>query len=185
MNALFLVVFLISAALVAIRDPASFLPALLTGAGKAVTICLSLAAVYAVWMGFLKIAEEAGLLRAMSRGIKPISKKLFRTEDEKALEQIAVNLSANFLGMGGAATPAGISAVRLLGASERADYARAMFFVVNCSGLQLIPSTALALRVQAGAENAYSILLPVYLSSLAALLIGMALVMLVYGRKRT
>ena len=59
-----------------------------------------------------------------------------------------------------------------------------MFFAVNCSGVQLLPTTALALRVQAGAQNAYSILLPAYLSELAALLVGMALVVIVYGRKR-
>lgn len=184
MNVVFLAVFLVSVALVVLRDPAAFLPALLTGAGKAVTTCLTLASAYAVWMGFLKIAEAAGVLRGMSRAMRPLSRRLFRTDDDKALEQIAVNLSANFLGMGGAATPAGISAMNLLGARKKNEYSRAMFFAVNCSGVQLLPTTALALRVQAGAQNAYSILLPAYLSELAALLVGMALVMIVYGRKR-
>ena len=114
----------------------------------------------------------------------PAIEQLLRTRNEKALEQVAVNLSANFFGMGGAATPAGISAMNLLGADKDSEFSRAMFFAVNCSGVQLFPATALALRVQAGAENPYSILLPAYLSELAALLLGVALVLLFYGRKR-
>ena len=182
MNVLFYTVFLLAAALVCVRDPSAFLPALLSGAGKAVAVCMTLAASYAVWMGFLKIAEDAGVLRVVTRRVKPLCKKLFRAEGNTALESAAVNLSANFLGMGGAATPAGISAMRLLGAERRAEYARAAFFVANCSGLQILPTTALALRVQAGSQNAYSVLVPVWLSCLCALLLGVLLVRLIYGR---
>lgn len=184
MNVLFLAVFLLSSALVAVRDPSAFLPALLGGAENAVGLCVTLAAVYAVWLGILKVAEDAGALSGMARGLKPLTKKLFRTRDEESLGQIAVNLSANLLGMGGAATPAGVSAMNLLGRSERAEYSRAMLFVVNCAGLQLFPSTVVSLRAGAGAASAYDVVLPIFLSSLAALLIGAALVALVYGRRR-
>ena len=184
MNVLFLAVFLLSSAALVAEDPAAFLPALLGGAEKAVGLCLTLAAVYTVWLGLLRVAEDSGLLRGMARAVKPVTKKLFRTDDEEALGQIAVNLSANFLGMGGAATPAGVSAMKLLGRSERAEYARAMLFVINCAGLQLFPTTVISLRAGAGAASAYDVFLPILLSSAAALLLGAALVMLVYGRKK-
>lgn len=181
MNVLFVAVFSASCLFVAWIDPAAFLPALLRGAEKAVALCVTLAAVYAVWLGFLKVAEHAGALRAVSRGLRPLTRRLFRTDDERALEQIAANLSANLLGMGGAATPAGIAAMRLLGTGDRAEYARAMLFAVNCAGFQLLPATVLALRAQSGAANPYSVYLPILLASLSALLLGAVLVRVVYG----
>lgn len=182
MNVLFLVVFIVCTALICVRDPSAFLPALLSGAERAVSLCITLAAVYAVWLGILQVAEDAGALRGLARGMKPLTKKLFRTENESALEKIAVNLSANLLGMGGAATPAGISAMRLLGAEENARYSRAMLFAVNCAGLQLFPTTVVSLRAAAGAASAYDVVLPILLSSLCALVLGMTLVMLLCGR---
>lgn len=184
MNFVFLVVFIACTLLLVVREPAAFLPALLAGVERAVGLCVTLAAVYAVWLGILQAAADAGLLRGMARGMKPLTKRLFRAENGPALEQIAVNLSANLLGMGGAATPAGISAMNLLGAERNAEYSRAMLFVVNCAGVQLFPTTVVSLRAAAGAVSAYDVVLPIFLSSFAALLFGAALVMLVYGRKR-
>ena len=181
MNALFLVLFVCCALALAVADPAAFLPALIAGAKDAVTLCLSLAAVYAVWLGFLKVAEDAGVLRGMAKCMKPLTARLFRTRNERALGPIAVTLSAIFLGMGGAATPAGISAMRLLGQGERAEYARAMLFVVNCAGLQLFPVTAVALRAELGSASPYDIVLPAVLASLSSLLLGMVLVRIAFA----
>ena len=184
MNFLFAAVFLTACALLLARDPAAFLPAMLEGAGNAVRLCVTLAAVYAVWLGILKVAEDAGILRGMARGAKPLLGKLFRTKNAAALEKIAVNVTANFLGMGGAATPAGVSAMNLLGAEKRADYSRAMLFVFNCAGVQLFPATVVSLRAAAGAAAPYDVVLPVLLASLSSLLFGAAAVMLAYGGKR-
>ena len=93
-------------------------------------------------------------------------------------------MSANLLGMGGAATPAGISAMNLLGAAERPDYSRAMLFVVNCAGLQLLPATVISLREKFGAASSYDVILPIFLSSLLSLAVGALLVKLFLGRKR-
>lgn len=183
MNILFLAVFIVCTALLCVRDAAAFLPALLAGAERAVTLCITLAAVYAVWLGILQNAEDAGALRGLARGMKPLTKKLFRAENESALEKIAVNLSANLLGMGGAATPAGISAMHLLGAEKDAEYSRAMLFAVNCAGLQIFPTTVVSLRASAGAASAYDVVLPILLSSLCALLAGASLVLFLYGRR--
>ena len=180
MNAVFLILFSVSAALLLARDPAAFLPALLGGAGKAVTLGLTLAAVYAVWLGFLRVAQDAGLVRGLARGVRPLTARLFATRDAAALDAAAVNLAANFLGMGSAATPAGIAAMRRLGRTERADYAQAMLFAVNCAGVQLLPTTALAVRMAAGSAQPYDIVLPALLASLTALLTGAALTRLFF-----
>ena len=180
MNAVFLILFSVSAALLLARDPAAFLPALLGGAGKAVTLGLTLAAVYAVWLGFLRVAQDAGLVRGLARGVRPLTARLFATRDAAALDAAAVNLAANFLGMGSAATPAGIAAMRRLGRTEGADYAQAMLFAVNCAGVQLLPTTALAVRMAAGSAQPYDIVLPALLASLTALLTGAALTRLFF-----
>ena len=184
MNVLFLVVLIVCTALICVRDPSAFLPALLSGAERAVSLCFTLAAVYAVWLGILQVAEDAGALRGLARGMKPLTKKLFRTENESALEKIAVNLSANLLGMGGAATPAGISAMRRMERSENKNYAQAMLFVVNCAGLQLLPVTVVSLREKFGSASSYDVILPVMLASLFALVLGAALVRVFCGAKK-
>lgn len=184
MNVLFIAVFLVSSAAVLIAAPGEFLPALLSGAENALTLGVTLAAVYTVWLGFLKIAEDAGLTRLLARGLRPVTSRLFRVKGEEALGYIAVNLSANMLGMGGAATPAGISAMNLLDASENRAYSQAMLFVVNCVSIQLLPTTVLSLREKYGSLSSYDVILPVLLSSALALVIGATLVRLVYGRKK-
>lgn len=184
MNTVYLVVFAACAVLLAVRDPAAFLPALLSGAQNALALVATLACSYAVWMGFLKVAEDAGVLRGASRLMKPFLGRLLRTKDEEALAPVAVNLTANFLGMGGAATGTGISAMRLLGRQKEAEYARAMFFVLNCSGLQLFSTTVLSLRAACGAQAPADTVLPIFLSSLLAAAVGAALVRLAYRRRR-
>ena len=129
----------------------------------------------AAWQRFLQVAEDAGFLGGLSRAMLPLTRRLFSTKNEKALEQVSVNLAANLCGMGGAATGAGVAAMRLL---DRERYSQEMFFVVNCAGLQLLPSTVLSLRVQAGSADPFSVLLPALLSSLASLLLGVLLVRL-------
>lgn len=97
--------FILSAVAVAVRSPDAFLPALLEGAGNAVTLSVALVSVYAVWLGFLKVCEHCGILNGFSKLVKPAMSRLFRVSDETALGLITVNVTANMLGMGGAATP--------------------------------------------------------------------------------
>ncbi len=182
MNRLFAVVFVLSCAALLRRDPAAFLPALLRGAEDALKLGAAFAAVYAVWLGILKVAENARLTDALAGGLRPLTSRLFRVRDGETLGHIAVNLSANFFGMGGAATPAGVSAMRRL-EGEKGGYARAMLFAVNSAGVQLVPVTLLALREKFGAASPYDILPPVFAASLVSLAAGMLLVRLIYGRK--
>ena len=105
----------------------------------------------------------------------PLTRRLFGTKNDLALQNISVNLAANLCGMGGAATGAGIAAMRLL---DKERYAQEMFFVVNCAGLQFFPSTVLSLRVQAGSAAPLSVLLPALLASLFSLALGILLVRL-------
>ena len=165
MNAVFTVVFLISNAVFLLFFPEKFLPALLSGGQKAATLCLTLLAVYAVWLGFSFVAEACGVNRFLSKILKPSVKKLFRISDEEGAEYVCTNLSANMLGLSGIATPYGIKAVNRLKNLPSATFSLSMLLVVNATSVQLLPTTVLSLLTSFGAENAYSIVLPSLLAT--------------------
>lgn len=155
--------------------------ALLTGGEEAVALCLSLAGTYAFFGGLLGVARESGAVAALAAALRRPLMRLFRFKlgEEAALHDICVNLSANMLGMGGAATPAGISAMRRMaeanGESASASDAMILFLVINTSSVQLLPATMIALRAQMGAANPADIVLPTLISTCASTVCGVAL----------
>ena len=97
MNAIFTVIFIASAAAMLFMAPSELLPTMMGGAESAAKTALTLFCIYAVWMGLSRVAEKSGLTRKAAKGLKPIAKRLFRTENEAALENLAMNLSCNLL----------------------------------------------------------------------------------------
>lgn len=184
LNIAFLIVFLSSSLVLLFSAPEKFLPALLNGANGAVTLSITLISVYAVWLGFLKVMENCGVLNCFSRLFKPLISKLFKVKDEKAQALITLNATANMLGMGGAATPAGVSAMARLDEIKSFEYSKAMLFIINTASLQLLPTTIIALRTKFGAIAPYDIILPVLLSGAVALVVGVILVKLFYRIKK-
>ncbi len=183
MNGVFAVVFAVAGGMFLFFDPEGFLPALLKGGEKAATLSLSLLASYCVWLGFFKVLERSGLALFLSRKFSAPAKKLFRTEDEDVLPIVCGNLSANLLGLPGAPTPLGVEATRRFLAAKN-DYAADMLFVLNATSLQLLPTTAIALRAAAGSLSPADIFLPTLLSTLVSTLLGAILVFLLCGRRR-
>ena len=183
MNAIFAIVFLISAALFLIFSPDGFLSALLAGGEKAAVLSLSLLAVYCVWLGFFKVMENSGLSSKLSKLVYPFAKKLFRSDDGDALYFASGNLSANFLGLPGAPTPLGVKAMEKFCAAQN-HYAADMLFVLNATSLQILPTTVIALRLAAGASSPADIFLPTLLTTLFSTLVGVLLVMLTRKRRK-
>ena len=159
MNAIFTTVFLASLLVITVVAPDKLLSTLLGGGEKTATTALTLFCIYAVWMGLSRLAEKSGFSRVAAKGLKPLSRRLFKTENDGALENIAMNLSCNLLGIGGAATP---YAVKAIGELEKDDneFAQKLLFVINATSVQLIPSTVIALRTAAGSGAAFDIFLP-------------------------
>ncbi len=165
------------------RNPEAFLPALLAGGERAGTLCLALLAVYGVWLGFFAMVEDARLDRSLARWLRPVLSALFRTRDERALSAISNNLTANLLGLGGAATPAGVTAAGLLADTSEREHDCAMLFVLNATSLQLLPTTVLSLRLQYASASPYDILLPTLIATLFSTLAGVLAVKLLYRKK--
>lgn len=159
MNAIFTVVIIASLAAMLFIAPDELLPTLLGGAENAAKMALTLFCIYAVWMGLSRLAEKSGLSKGAAKALKPLSKKLFKTENEAAQENLAMNLSCNLLGIGGAATPYAVKAIGEL-EKDKNTFAQKLLFVINATSIQLVPTTVIALRAGAGSTAAFDIFLP-------------------------
>lgn len=123
------------------------------GAKTGVTVCFGLISVLVFWLGMMRIAEDAGLLQKMSRVLSPFVRFLFPSvpKDHPAFGYILSNMSANVLGLGNAATPAGIKAMQALQTlnpdKERATAAMCTLLAINTASITLIPTTIIAIRM--------------------------------------
>jgi spore maturation protein A len=128
-------------------------------ASTAVEIAIGLIGVMALWLGLIKIAEEAGLVRVLTRLLAPITKRLFPDvpPDHPAIGAIIMNMAANMLGLNNAATPFGLKAMeelnKLSPKAGTATNAMVTFLAINTGGLVLIPATAIAVRAASGSTN--------------------------------
>ncbi|MCK9279084.1 MAG: spore maturation protein [Melioribacteraceae bacterium] len=133
--------------------------AILDYAKTAVNIALGLIGIMALWLGIMKIAQESGLITKFANAAKPITRFLFPDvpTDHPAIGSILMNISANMLGLGNAATPFGLKAMEELDKlnPEKGTATNAMctFLAINTAGLTLIPATAIAVRAAAGSSN--------------------------------
>ena len=138
--------------------------AALDSAKEAVSLCITMLGILSFWMGLMQVGSASGLIGRMTRGIRPVLRWLFPRipEDHPALEQIAVNCIANVLGLGWAATPAGLKAMEELSELEKkrraypagvASDEMCTFLILNISSLQLIPVNIIAYRSQYGSVN--------------------------------
>ena len=184
MNILFAFLFAVCGVCILFRSPDLFLSTLLEGGGKAATTCLALLSSYAVWMGLIRIWEDCGIANKVACFLKPAARKLFMTDDDETLTAVSMNLSVNLLGISGAATPYGIEAARLLDKTEHAEYASAMFFVLNATSLQILPASMIALRTSMQSSNPTDILLPTLLTTILSTLLGVGLTALFLHPKR-
>ena len=161
----------------------------LEGAAQAVTLTISLIGAYALWMGVMNIAQEAGFVQSISRMLRPVLTRLFPgvPPEGKVAQDISLNLSANVLGLGNAATPYGLSAMQglqqLNGGAKVASNAMCMLLVVNSSILQLLPTTVIAMRASAGSTQPASIMLPMLLATAASMAVGILTAKCMEGRR--
>lgn len=152
-------------------NAAEMMDALTSGSDTAVKLLLTLSGSYMLWMGLVNVADRAGLTNKLAHAVQKPLRRLITNAGEAAAP-IALNLSANFLGLANAATPFGIDAMKRLakgsGGKSTATNAMCMFLALNASAIELLPTSVIAVRSAAGSANAYSIVLPTFLSSIVA-----------------
>lgn len=162
--------------------------AALTGAKDAVAVCFGLISILVFWLGMMKIAEDSGLLEKLAKVLRPVARFLFPGVPEKhpAMGYILSNMSANLFGLGNAATPMGIKAMeelqKLNPDPKTATPAMCTLLALNTSGLTLIPTTMIGLRLKYESINPTEIIGPTLLATCVAT--GAAIFLDRYYRKR-
>ena len=143
-----------------------------------VELCIQFIGVWALWLGLMEIVKRSKMMNKISSGLYPLIHFLFPEipKDHSAMGAISLNLSANMLGLGNAATPFGIKAMQELDTlnsdKDSASDAMCMFLVINTSSVQLIPTTIITVRASLGSADPTSIVLPVLLATTVSTTVG-------------
>ena len=159
--------------------------ALLEGTRDALRFAPELAAALCLWSSVTELLERAGASAALAKLLHPLLCRLFPrgAQDGKILSALSENVGANILGLGNAATPAGIRAARglaALGAGRELN----TLVVLNTASIQLLPTTAASLRASLGSASPFDITPAVWVSSVLALAAGLTAIRLFNGRRR-
>ena len=155
--------------------------AVLDGADKAVELVISMAGVMSLWTGIMKIADRGGLTAIISKLLSPILSKLMPDydSDSAAMKAVSANITANILGLGNAATPFGIAAMKEMQKTNKnvssPNNSMIIFVIINTASIQLIPTTIAALRQAAGSTMPYSILPYIWITSVLTLISGIVI----------
>lgn len=148
------------------------------GAQAAVELCVSIAGMLCLWTGVMEIMRRSGLAEGLSRLLRPVLSALFPqvSKDRGVMDSISANVSANLLGLGNAATPLGIEAVRRMERKSpgTASDAMCMLVVCNTASIQLIPTTVASVRAAAGSSAPFDILPAVWLASALSVGVGIS-----------
>ncbi len=147
-------------------------------AKTAVDISLGLIGIMALWLGVMRIAREAGLINLLGRLIKPVTTRLFPEipPEHPAMGAMILNIAANWLGLGNAATPLGIKAMEELQTlnpkKDTATNAMVIFLTLNTASITLIPATMIGVRVAAGSHDPFGIIATTIFASATATVVG-------------
>ena len=149
-----------------------------SSAEEAINLCISLLGTVCLWNGIMQVASTTTLISKLSSLLKPIMKFLFPDikEDSKIFEEISMNVIANILGLGNAATPLGLRAMKSM-QEENLDKkvltdSMATFIVLNTASIQIIPTTVIAIRSSLGSTNPTGIIFPVWIATICAAIAG-------------
>ena len=183
MNKIWIILFISSIVAICLFDPTKVLSGLLTASNNAVKLSFELCAIYAIWIGLFSILEQSGLSKKLSKFLSPIINKIFGKNNlsEESRKYVSMNISANLLGMGGAATPLGIKAIESMQKDNKnkntITFPMIMLIAISCSSVQFLPTSIIAMLSNAGSKKPTSIILP---STICSILSTTITILLVY-----
>ena len=157
---------------------------------NAVELSITFLGTISLWNGIMEIAKNTTLINKLTNMLRPVIRRLFPElkNNEKVNQEISINMIANILGLGNAATPLGIKAMKTMQEdNERKDElsnSMMMFILLNTASLQLIPTNVIAIRTSLGSQNPTSIIIPVWISSIVAAIVGILFVKILIKKGR-
>ena len=176
--------FVVSIISLCFSGPTKVLSSLISASNNAVKLSFELLAIYAIWLGLFSILEKSGLAEKLSKFLSPIINKIFGKSNLSAESKryVSMNISANLLGMGGAATPLGIKAIESMQKDNPnkniVSFPMIMLIAISCSSIQLLPTSIIGMLVSANSSNPTSIILPSIICSIISTVIAILLVYL-------
>ena len=185
MNIIWFFMMFFSCVILLFSSPNLIISEMLSASNSAVELIINLCGIYAIWLGLIGILEKSGLGDKLAHFLSPLIKKIFKSNDTEVNKYIAINISSNILGLGNAATPSGIKAMQKLDdKSGKITYSALMLLVINSVSIQLLPTTVIGLRENAGSMSSQDIILPTILSSFITCVFAFFLVFIIEKIKR-
>jgi spore maturation protein A len=194
MSTIWLVVIAASVLFAAVNGRmAEFTKALFEAGKAAVEVCLYLVGIVSLWLGMTKIVEDSGLMYKLSNFFTPVISALFKNipRGHASITAITLNLLANFLGIGNAATPLGIKAMEDLQTlnpkKDTVTFEMMLFIVINTASVQFIPFTVIGLLASYGSANPNRVFLPTFISTVISAIIAVGILYLfrkIYDREK-
>ena len=159
---------------------------------SAVSLSITMLGTMCLWSGIINVAANTNIMKMLNKLLKPIIKFLFPEikENKKAQNEISMNMVANILGLGNAATPLGLKAMETLQEENKNKQALSnsmiMLIILNTASIQIIPTTIIAIRSSLGAENPTSIIVPIWIATICAAIVGVTVtkLLIIYFNKR-
>lgn len=182
MNKIWIFLFVSSIIAICLFDPTQVLNGLLKASNNAVKLSFELCAIYAIWIGLFSILEQSGLSKKVSKLLSPIINKIFGKNNlsEESKKYVSMNMSANLLGMSGAATPLGIKAIESMQKDNKnkntVSFPMIMLVAISCSSIQILPTSIIGMLSNAGSSNPSGIILPSIVCSVLSTTIAILLV---------
>ena len=145
---------------------------------SAVKLTITFLGTMCLWTGIMQIAQKTTLMNKLTKFFNPLIKFIFPEikKDSKAMEEISMNIVANILGLGNAATPLGLKAMKTMqeenNKKDTLTNSMAMFIIINTASIQIIPTTVIAIRSSLGSTNPTSIIIPVWIATICAAFAG-------------
>ena len=145
---------------------------------SAVKLTITFLGTMCLWTGIMQIAQKTTLMNKLTKFFNPLIKFIFPEikKDSKAMEEISMNIVANILGLGNAATPLGLKAMKTMqeenNKKDTLTNSMAMFIIINTASIQIIPTTVIAIRSSLNSENPTSIIIPVWIATILAAIAG-------------
>lgn len=151
--------------------------------GECGSLILNLLFITAFYSGIMEAAQDCGVTDKLGYIIKKVVNKIFSTNNKNALEKITMNISANIIGIGNAATPMGLMAMKELDKENKNEYPTydmCKFMIFNTCSVQLVPTTIISLRALAGSKNPSLVILPVIITSFSTLVFGLFILKIIF-----
>jgi spore maturation protein A len=185
MSKIWLIMIISSLIITSIFAPSTVITTMMSAAKTGVTMSIEFVGIYAVWMGIMQVMDDCKLSHTLSSALSRPVRWIFGRTDKETEKNICLNIASNIIGVGSAATPYGIKAMKGLDmGGVKATRAMIILVVINSTGIQLLPTTVIGMRALAGSVSPSCILWPTIISTFVPTIIGVLLVAIIYRRKK-